>query len=64
MAVRGVFFQIITKSCQITTKKYTTKNIDKILPNLCNIFFIKQFNLTMDPVLIVLLTLIYAKFEI
>ena len=50
--------QRITKSCLITN------NIDKILPYLCNIFFITQFNLTMDPIPIVLLKLIYAKFEI
>jgi len=45
-------------------REYITNNVDKILPKFCNMFFIKRFTLIMDPILIVLLKIIYAKFDI
>jgi len=45
-------------------KKYITKNIDKILPKFCNIYFIKRITSTMDPELVGLLKRLWAKFEI
>jgi len=55
--VHGVFCQTIMKSCQIHYQFYIRNNIDKILPKFCNIFFIKQFTLTLNSILIVLLKL-------
>jgi len=51
----GVFCQTIIKSCQIHCQiaKYIINNIDKVLPKFCNIFFIKRFTLTLNPILIV-----------
>jgi len=39
-------------------REYITNNIDKILQKFCNMFFIKRFTLTMDPILIALLKLL------
>ena len=44
-------------------KTCIANNIAKTLPIICKFIFIERFILTMDPVLIVLLKLIQAKFE-
>jgi len=50
--VHGVFCQTFTKLCQIHC--HITNNVAKIL----ELFFNKRFTSTMDPMVVVLLTLI------
>jgi len=38
-------------------EKLWKKNINEILPNFCNIFFIERFTLSLDPILVVLIKL-------
>jgi len=53
--VHGVFCQTITESCR--NHYQIRNNIDQILSKFCNIFCIKRFALTLDPMLIVLIQL-------
>ena len=54
--VQGVFCQTITKSYQITDDMLKIIST-KYWPKFCNVFFIKRFTLSLDPILIVLLKL-------
>ena len=46
------------ESCRITNVR---NNIDKILPIVCNVFFIERFTLSLDPILIVFLKLAVSR---
>ena len=58
-----VFCQTNTKSCQITNSIMQIL-LTKMVPKFCNIVFFKRFTLTMNPILLVILKLIQAKFKI